>query len=81
MVLIAALAYWLSLREGGLAAAIPVLGALAIGAQKLFPLMQQIYYSWATLSGSLAHLQDALVLLDQPSPTDIPVRRGTAPSG
>ena len=70
MVLIAALAYWLSLRQGGLAAAIPVLGALAIGAQKLFPLMQQIYYSWATLSGSLAHLQDALALLDQPIPDE-----------
>ena len=35
MVLIAALAYWLSLGAGGLSAAVPVLGALAIGAQKL----------------------------------------------
>ena len=70
MVMIAALAYWLSLRAGGLAAAIPVLGALAIGAQRLFPLMQQIYFSWTTLSGNLAHLEDALALLDQPIPDE-----------
>ena len=37
MVMIAALAYSLSLRPEGLSGAAPVLGALAIGAQKLMP--------------------------------------------
>ena len=37
MVLIGVLAYTLTLEEGGLVAAIPTLGALAIGAQKLLP--------------------------------------------
>ena len=70
MVLIAVLAYWLSQREGGLSAAIPVLGALAIGAQKLLPQTQQIYYAWATLSGNRAVLADVLALLDQPIPSE-----------
>jgi ABC-type multidrug transport system fused ATPase/permease subunit len=70
MVLIAALAYWLSLGRGGLSAAIPVLGALAIGAQKLMPQMQQIYYGWATLAGSRASLADVVALLDQPIPEE-----------
>ena len=85
MVLIAGIAYWLSLREGGLSAAIPMLGALAVGAQKLMPLTQQIYYSWASLSGSKNSLADVVALLDQPIPEEyfkpspiepLPFRRG-----
>ena len=68
MVMIAALAFWLSLRPEGLLGAVPVLGALAIGAQKLMPLIQQIYYGWATLNGSRNILADVLALLDQPIP-------------
>ena len=70
MVLIAGIAYWLSLHKGGLSAAIPMLGALAIGAQKLTPLMQQIYYSWAALSGNKKSLADVVELLDQPIPEE-----------
>ena len=70
MVLIAALAYWLSLRAGGMSAAIPVLGALAIGAQKLMPQMQQVYYGWANLSGNRTTLADVVALLDQPIPAE-----------
>ena len=70
MVLIATLAYWLSQREGGMFAAIPVLGALAVGAQKLMPQMQQVYYGWATLSGNRTTLADVLSLLEQPIPDE-----------
>lgn len=70
MVLIASLAYWLSLRPGGLSVAIPVLGALAIGAQKLLPQIQQIYNGWATVNGSRAILADVLELLNQPIPAE-----------
>ena len=70
MVFIAILAYWLSLRQGGLSAAIPVLGALAVGAQKLFPQMQQIYFGWATVSGNQAALADVVALLEQPIPDE-----------
>lgn len=63
MVLIAGLAFWLTGQQGGLAAAIPVLGALAIGAQKLLPQMQLVYYSWASISSSRDQLADTLQLL------------------
>ena len=70
MVLIAAIAYWLSGREGGLNAAIPTLGALAIGAQRMLPQMQQIYQGWATANANRAALDDVLHLLDQRIPVE-----------
>ncbi len=71
MVLIAALAYALSLQAGGIDTALPVLGALALGAQRLLPALQQIYNAWATIAGSYASLADTIVLLDQPLPADL----------
>jgi ATP-binding cassette subfamily B protein len=70
MVLIAALAYALSQRAGGVGAALPVLGALALGAQRLLPLLQQLYGNWSVVAGSKAALIDVLDLLDQPLPED-----------
>lgn len=83
MTLIAALAYIMSLTEGGMATAIPVLGALALGAQRLLPALQQAYASFSSLRGVEASLVDVLELLDQalpeyvnqPSPTPIPFER------
>jgi ABC-type multidrug transport system fused ATPase/permease subunit len=66
MMLIAALAYALSRQVGGIATALPVLGALALGAQRLLPALQQIYGAWANIAGSQASLADTLALLDQP---------------
>ena len=71
MVLIAALAYALSRQIGGIATALPVLGALALGAQRLLPAMQQIYSSWAIIAGSHASLADTIELLDQPLPAEL----------
>ncbi len=71
MVLIAALAYGLSRQAGGIATALPVLGALAIGAQRLLPALQQIYSAWASIAGSHASLADTIELLDQPLPAEI----------
>ena len=66
MMLIAGLAFGLSHRVGGIAAALPVLGALAIGAQRLMPALQQAFAAWATMMGSHASLADTIALLDQP---------------
>jgi ABC-type multidrug transport system fused ATPase/permease subunit len=71
MVVIAALAYFLSHHEGGIAAAFPLLGLLALGAQRLLPSLQQIYYAWASIVGSQASLADTLMLLDQPLPEEL----------
>ena len=46
MVLIAGLAFGLSRLPGGLNSSLPVLGALALGAQRLLPAMQQGYTAW-----------------------------------
>ena len=70
MVLIAMLAYGLSLQAGGLGPALPLLGALALGAQRLLPTMQQIYGSWATILGNQGNLNDALALIEQPLPEE-----------
>jgi ABC-type multidrug transport system fused ATPase/permease subunit len=71
MVLIAGLAFWLSKQDGGIVAAIPVLGALALGAQRLLPAIQQLYSGWAGIKGNEASLADALKLLEQPLPADL----------
>ncbi len=68
MLAIAVLAYGLSQRAGGLAEAIPVLGALAIGAQRLLPLMHQIFHGWATIMGNRGNTEDVIDLLEQPVP-------------
>ena len=68
MMLIAALAYSLAQQSEGIAKAIPVLGALALGAQRLLPVMQQAYASWSGIQGGQASLQDTLELLEQPLP-------------
>jgi ATP-binding cassette subfamily B protein len=66
MVLIALLAYSMAISKGGLAAAMPALGALALGAQRLMPLIQQAYQSWIQVSGNRQLLHDVVVLLQQP---------------
>jgi ATP-binding cassette, subfamily B, bacterial PglK len=68
MVMIVWLAFWLSGREVGLTGAIPVLGALAIGAQRLLPQMQQIYTAWSSIFATRRHLHDVLDLLELPLP-------------
>src|SRR5438270_3458383 len=57
MVAIAGLALFLSARGGGLTEALPLLGGLAIGAQRLLPLLQQAYFG---LSSFFANRQAVL---------------------
>lgn len=68
MVLIASLAYYLTQQAGGVGTALPVLGALALGAQRLLPVLQQAYASWSTIQSGVASLADAIDLLEQPLP-------------
>jgi ATP-binding cassette subfamily B protein len=67
-VLIAILAYFLASRPEGINEAIPLLGALTLGAQRLLPILQQSYSSWSGLKGGESLVRDALDLLDQPLP-------------
>ena len=68
-ILIAGLAYVLSQREDGIANAIPILAALALGLQRILPSLQQAYNSWSLIQGAQASLQDTLELLDQDLPS------------
>jgi ABC-type multidrug transport system fused ATPase/permease subunit len=66
MILIAAIAYSLSQRPEGLSLALPVLGALAIGAQRMLPVMQQAYAAWSSLTSMRPVFEEMLILLEQP---------------
>ena len=68
MLVIATLAYTLAQQVDGIAKAIPVLGALAMGAQRLLPVLQQAYSSWTGIRSGQVSLQETLVLLDQSLP-------------
>lgn len=76
MVMVAIIAYYLS-YNGGISAALPTLGALALGVQRLLPALQQAYNSWSLIMGNQSNLSDCLKLLEQPMPeyskiTDMP---------
>ena len=65
--LIVGLAYTLSLQSGGLVAALPTLAALALGAQRLLPLVQKIYLAWAQYTGNFNVFEDVLSSLNLPA--------------
>ncbi len=68
MILITLLALFMLQQKSGGVTVIPVLGALAIGAQKLLPALQQTYNAINGIKGSTYMLNDVLDLLDQPLP-------------
>jgi ABC-type multidrug transport system fused ATPase/permease subunit len=68
LVAIALLGGLLLLQRGSAGAVIPLLGALALGAQRLLPALQQIYSGWATMRGSSASMKVVIELLQQPMP-------------
>jgi len=75
IILIALLAFYVSGRPGGIVAALPMLGAMAVGAQRLLPLIQQVYSGWSQISGSRAIVSDVVELMKTPLPevTDSPL--------
>jgi len=68
MVLISLLAYMLTQRQEGIIIVLPLLGTLALAAQRLLPLVQQGYAGWASMLGGQASLNDVLLLLEQSQP-------------
>lgn len=45
---------------------IPMLGALALGAKRLMPILQQLYYGFSMIKGSQASLNDVIEILEKP---------------
>ncbi|GAB2182055.1 ABC transporter ATP-binding protein [Denitratisoma sp. agr-D3] len=75
IILIVALAYGMSAESGGFVEALPVLGSLALAAQRLLPAMQQSFAAWAIIAGSHASVLDTIAMLEQPLPADLALPR------
>ena len=66
MVAIALLGGLLVSQRGSGPSLIPLLGAMALGAQRLLPALQQIYSGWAAVKGYNAAIESVLAMLNQP---------------
>ena len=66
MTFIAALGCSLVLQKGVGIDVVPLLGVLALGAQRLLPALQQMYSGWALVKGNHAAVHDVLTMLRQP---------------
>lgn len=66
--LLVLLAFFWSNQADGVSQSIPLLGAIALGVQRMLPAAQQAYSSWTTIRGGYASLKDVLDLLNQPMP-------------
>jgi ABC-type multidrug transport system fused ATPase/permease subunit len=47
---------------------IPIIGVIALGVQRMLPVLQQLYVNWTNIRGSQQSLKDVLALLDQEVP-------------
>jgi len=66
IVLISGLAFSLTSSTEGIGKYVPLIGALALGAQRLLPNLQLSYASWASIMGSKSSLIDIIELLGLP---------------
>lgn len=71
MTLVAVLAYLLTQRTGGLERSIPVLGAFALGAQRMLPAAQNIYAGWSTLKSAGTYLGKVAAYFDATAPAPL----------
>ena len=70
MVLISIVAYSVAQSPDSFSDAIPLLGGLALGAQRVLPVIQAGYNSWSAINGSISSLRDIMDLLRQPIPLE-----------
>jgi ATP-binding cassette subfamily B protein len=79
IILISGLAYLLSLYMGGFGNSIPLLGAMALGAQRLLPAMQQAYNAVTSINGHYASLYEVVNLLSNPEHLGSPLNLNPKP--
>jgi ABC-type multidrug transport system fused ATPase/permease subunit len=63
IIFIALLAYWLTIYRGGVESSIPLLGVLAMSAQRLLPALQQGYNAYTSIQGHFASLAEVVKLM------------------
>ncbi|QNI52866.1 ABC transporter type 1/ ATPase component [Synechococcus sp. BIOS-E4-1] len=71
MVSIALVGGLLVTQRGSGTTVIPLLGALALGAQRLLPALQQIFSGWAALKSYNADIQAVINMLNQSMPSSV----------
>lgn len=71
LVIIASAALFFYQTEGTILGVLPTLGTMALGAQRLLPILQILYSSASSLRGGYASLLDIISLLDQSPQTHI----------
>lgn len=69
LIFLGVLAFYL-FSQGSLMDSFPALGVLALGLQRLLPVLQHAYAGWACVRGSQQSLETTLNLLDQPLPKE-----------
>jgi len=68
ILVIAFIAYDMAQNPDKSANVIPILGAIALGAQKLLPLSQQMYSSWSAISSGRYQLKDVIDFIEYKKP-------------
>lgn len=66
LILITCIAYIASMSSNGITDTIPILGAIALGCQRMLPVVQNAYSGWGSIKTALPSLVDVVILLDQP---------------
>jgi ATP-binding cassette, subfamily B, bacterial PglK len=64
-------AYTMTKQQDSLLGTIPILGAMALGAQRLLPAIQMAYHAYSTIKGVHSSFEDILVLLRQKIPNTL----------
>jgi ABC-type multidrug transport system fused ATPase/permease subunit len=72
IILIGVIGFILSQRPGGIVVALPTLGALAIGAQRLLPMLQNVNVAYLQYAATKGMLSDVFALIDAPILPDLP---------
>lgn len=75
LVAIALLGGLLAIQRGDSSSVIPLLGVLALGAQRLLPALQQVYSGWAKLKSWNTSLEEFAKMLDLPKPIQRPTKK------
>ncbi len=71
MIILCIIAYKFGQTEDALTATIPILGALAMTAQRLLPVLQQAYAAWSNIQTGKATLIATLKILELPNKENI----------
>ncbi len=71
LIFISFISYLLFVQRNDSSEIIPVLGAIALGAQRMLPHLQQVFRSWASIKGNSADLRSVLKTIDQSFDKDI----------